>query len=178
VEVGISSLPRRPAARGPSREVSLDEALRGAVSRDSRAVLAETFLRTSPGRSVAGDVAARRASGSPDPEGDPSWVLAAEGTRVSLSLVLPPAVAGRTSESGGSGPCAGRLEGFEVSFAGDWGTVHRLRSRHPRLVIVWAGLTHKMRATPGSREYSDSRSGGARPGGPLPSGELARVSGP
>ena len=40
--------------------------------------------------------------------------------------------------------------------ANDWGTVHRLRSRHPGLTIVLGRLTHKMLRDPRLADYFDS----------------------
>jgi len=105
-----------------------------------------------------------------------SWISAARRGRVAISLVLPPLTRdGLTKAEAAVRAVEGvnGVEGFEV-VAGDWGTVHRLRSRHPGLVIVLGRLTHKMLRDPRLAEYFDS------PQAPMParaalcrSGELA-----
>ena len=176
VEVGISfpflAAPPPAVLRG---EVSLDEALRGAVSRDSHAVLAEAFLRhlprAVPSRVYVGSETCERLL--PTRKAIRSWVLAARGTRVSLSLVLPPLSRDGLARAEEAVRALEGLEGFEV-VAGDWGTVHRLRSRHPRLVIVLGRLTHKMLRDPRLAEYFDSPQAAAPARAALcRSGELA-----
>jgi hypothetical protein len=90
-----------------------------------------------------------------------------------LSLVLPPLSRDGLAKAEEAVRALEGVEGLEV-VAGDWGTVHRLRSRHPGLVIVLGRLTHKMLRDPRLAEYFDS------PQAPAParsalcrSGELA-----
>ncbi len=158
VEVGISF----PFLAGPlpsvlRGEVSLDETLRAAVTPDIRAMLAETFPRHLPGA-----VPSRVYVGSetceqllPTGKAIRSWVVAAQAGRVALSLVLPPLSRDGLAKAEKAVRTLEGVEGFEV-VAGDWGTVHRLRSRHPKLVIVLGRLTHKMLRDPRLAEYFDS----------------------
>ena len=176
MEVGISfPFLAAPPPAVLRREVSLDETLRCAVSGASYAMLSETFLRHLPGavpsRVYVGSETCERLL--PTRKAIRSWVLAARGARVSLSLVLPPLSRDGLAKAEEAVRALEGLEGFEV-VAGDWGTVHRLRSRHPRLLIVLGRLTHKMLRDPRLAEYFDS------PQAPAParaalcrSGELA-----
>lgn len=158
VEVGISfpflAAPPSAVLRG---EASLDETLRGAMSRDAHAELAEAFLRHLPGavpsRVYVGSETCERLL--PARKAIRSWVVAARGARVALSLVLPPLSREGLAEAEETVRGLEGVEGFEV-VAGDWGTVHRLRSRHPELVIVLGRLTHKMLRDPRLAEHFDS----------------------
>ena len=158
VEVGLSfpflAAPPPAVLRG---EASLEEALRGAASGDAHAGLAETLLRHLPGaapkRVYVGNETCERLL--PAPRAIGSWVASAREGRVALSLVLPPLSRdglARAEEA------VRALEGAEESevVANDWGTVHRLRSRHPGLAIVLGRLTHKMLRDPRLAEYFDS----------------------
>ena len=176
VEVGISlpflAAPPPAVLRG---EASLDGMLRGAVSAGARAVHADAFLRHFPGavpsRVYVGSETCERLL--PTREAVRSWIAAAEGSRAALSLVLPPLSRGGLPKAEEAVRELEGVEGFEV-VAGDWGTVHRLRTRHPGLAIVLGRLTHKMLRDPRLAEYFDS------PQAPAParsalcrSGELA-----
>ena len=156
-------------------EASLDEALRGAVPGDLHALLADALpgplAEAGPSRVYVGSETCERLL--PDRKAIRSWAAAARGSRIGFSLVLPPLSRdglARAEEA------VGALEGVECLevVAGDWGTVHRLRSRHPGLAIVLGRLTHKMLRDPRLAEYFDS------PQAPAParaalcrSGELA-----
>ncbi|HQT96799.1 MAG TPA: hypothetical protein PK416_02830 [Thermodesulfobacteriota bacterium] len=151
VEVGLSfpflTAPPPAVLRG---EASLDETLRGTA-------LAEALLRHLPGaaasRVYVGNETCERLL--PTPQAIGSWVSSAREGRIALSLVLPP-----LSQDGlAKAEAAVRaLEGVEDSevVANDWGTVHRLRSRHPGLAIVLGRLTHKMLRDPRLADYFDS----------------------
>ena len=166
MEVGISfpflAAPPSAILRG---EVSLDEILRGAVSRDGHGwpgadahdVLAEALLRhlprAVPSRVYIGNETCERLL--PTPQAIDSWITAARRGRIALSLVLPPLSLDGLAKAEG---VVRALEGVEDSevVAGDWGTVHRLRSRFPGLAIVLGRLTHKMLRDPRLAEYFDS----------------------
>ena len=176
VEVGIFfpflAAPPPALLRG---EVSLDETLRGAVSHGADAMLAEAFHRHLPGavpsRMYVGSETCERLL--PTRKAIRSWVLAARGARVSLSLVLPPLSRDGLANAEEAVRALEGLDGLEV-VAGDWGTVHRLKSRHPRLVIVLGRLTHKMLRDPRLAEYFDSPQAAAPARAALcRSGELA-----
>jgi hypothetical protein len=130
--------------------------LRAAASGDSNA-LAESLLRHLPGdapkRVYVGNETCERLL--PTPRAIGSWVASARKGRVALSLVLPPLSRdglARAEEA------VRALEGVEASevVANDWGTVHRLRSRHPGLAIVLGRLTHKMLRDPRLADRFDS----------------------
>ncbi|HLN79444.1 MAG TPA: hypothetical protein VK185_00455, partial [Candidatus Bathyarchaeia archaeon] len=89
------------------------------------------------------------------PQAIGSWAAAARGANVALSLVLPPLSRDGLAKAEG---VVRALEGAEDSevVAGDWGTVHRLRSRHPGLTIVLGRLTHKMLRDPRLADRFDS----------------------
>jgi len=176
VEVGLSfpflAAPPPAVLRG---EASLDETLRVGASGDAHAALAEALLRhlprAAPSRVYVGNETCERLL--PTPQAIGSWVAAARRGRVALSLVLPPLSPDGLAKAEGG---IRALEGVEDSevVAGDWGTVHRLRSRHPGLAIVLGRLTHKMLRDPRLADYFDS------PQAPMPSrsalcrsGELA-----
>lgn len=176
VEVGLSfpflAAPPPALLRG---EASLGETLRDGVSRDSHAALAEALHRHLPGavpsRVYVGNETCERLL--PTPQAIGSWAAAARGARVALSLVLPPLSRDGLAKAEG---VVRALEGVEDSevVAADWGTVHRLRSRHPGLTLVLGRLTHKMLRDPRLADRFDS------PLAPLParsalcrSGELA-----
>jgi len=176
VEVGIAvpflAAPPPAVVRG---EASLDEALRGAVPRDVHDLLAETFLGprdgAGPSRVYVGSETCERLL--PTRKAVRSWAAAASGSRVALSLVLPPLSRDGLAKAEEAVRALEGAEGLEV-VAGDWGTVHRLRSLHPGLAIVLGRLTHKMLRDPRLAEYFDS------PQAPAParsalcrSGELA-----
>jgi len=176
VEVGIAvpflASPPPAVVRG---EASLDEMLLGAVPHDVHALLAETSLRplggAGPSRVYVGSETCERLL--PDRKAIHSWAAAARGSRVALSLVLPPLSRDGLAKAEEAVRALEGVEGLEV-VAGDWGTVHRLRSHHPGLVIVLGRLTHKMLRDPRLAEYFDS------PQAPAParsalcrSGELA-----
>ena len=176
VEVGISfpflAAPPPAVLRG---EASLEETLRDAVSRNADAALAEALLRHLPGaapsRVYVGNETCERLL--PTPQAIGSWAAAARGGRVALSLVLPPLSRDGLAKAEAAVRALEGVEDAEV-VAGDWGTVHRLRSRHPGLAIVLGRLTHKMLRDPRLADLFDS------PLAPLParsalcrSGELA-----
>jgi len=155
VEVGLSF----PFLAGPPPavlrgEASLEETLRGAAPGDARAALAEVLFRHFPGaapkRVYVGNETCERLLPSAEEIG--SWVASAREGRVALSLVLPPLSRDGLAKAEG---VVRALEGVEDSevVAGDWGTVHRLRSRHPGLEIVLGRLTHKMLRDPRLAEY-------------------------
>jgi len=158
VEVGFSfpflAAPPPALLRG---EASLDETFRGAVSRDAHVALAEALLRHLPGavpsRVYVGNESCERLL--PTPQAIGSWVVAARRGRVALSLVLPPLSLNGLAKAEGT---VRALEGVEDSevVASDWGTVHRLRSRHPGLAIVLGRLTHKMLRDPRLADCFDS----------------------
>jgi hypothetical protein len=91
----------------------------------------------------------------PTPQAVGSWAAAARRGGVALSLVLPPLSRDGLAKAEGA---VRALEGVEDSevVAGDWGTVHRLRSRHPGLAIVLGRLTHKMLRDPRLADRFDS----------------------
>jgi hypothetical protein len=158
VEVGLSfpflAAPPPAVLRG---EASLDETLRGAALGDAHAALAVALLRHLPGaapsRVYVGNETCERLL--PTPQAIGSWIALARRGRVALSLVLPP-----LSRDGlaNAEEAVRALEGVEDSevVANDWGTVHRLRARHPGLAIVLGRLTHKMLRDPRLAEYFDS----------------------
>ena len=158
MEVGLSfpflAAPPPAVLRGGA---FLEEALRGAAAGDAHAALAEAILRyfpeAAPSRVYVGNETCERLL--PTPQAIGSWVLSAREGRIALSLVLPP-----LSQDGlAKAEAAVRaLEGVEDSevVANDWGTVHRLRSRHPGLAIVLGRLTHKMLRDPRLADYFDS----------------------
>lgn len=158
VEVGLSfpflATPPPALLRG---EASLDETLRCAVSRDSHAALVEALLRHLPGavpsRVYVGNETCERLL--PTSQAIGSWVAAARAGRVALSLVLPPLTRDGLAKAEDG---VRALEGVQDSevVAGDWGTVHRLRSRHPGLTIVLGRLTHKMLRDPRLADRFDS----------------------
>ena len=172
MEVGISfpflSAPPPAVLRG---EASLDEALReghgwpsAEAGRDAPpsvaaadGQLAELLLRHLPGavpsRLYVGNETCERLL--PTPQAIGSWVAAARGGPVGLSLVLPPLSRDGLAKAEGAVRALEGVEGSEV-VANDWGTVHRLRSRHPGLAIVLGRLTHKMLRDPRLAEYFDS----------------------
>jgi len=131
--------------------------LRGAASGDAHAALAEALLRNLPGavpkRVYIGSETCERLL--PTPQAIGSWVAAAREGGVALSLVLPPLSRDGVSKAE---EAVRALDGAEASevVANDWGTVHRLRSRHPGLVIVLGRLTYKMLRDPRLAEYFDS----------------------
>ena len=192
VEVGLSfpflAAPPSAVLRG---EVSLEETLRDGhgwpsaeAGRDAPASIAsagaypafaEVFLRHLPGaapsRVYVGSETCERLLPSPRAIG--SWVASALEGRLALSLVLPPLSRDGLAKAE---EAVRALEGVADSevVANDWGTVHRLRSRHPGLVIVLGRLTHKMLRDPRLADCFDS------PQAPAParaalcrSGELA-----
>jgi hypothetical protein len=176
VEVGLSfpflAAPPPAVLRG---EVSLGETLRDAVSRDAHAMFAEGFLRQLPrgvpSRVYVGSETCERLL--PARKAIRSWVLAAREARVAVSLVLPPLSRDGLAKAEDAVRELEGMEGFEV-VAGDWGTVHRLRRRHPGLVIVLGRLTHKMLRDPRVAEYFDSPQAAAPARAALcRSGELA-----
>ena len=158
VEVGISfpflAAPPPALLRG---EASLDETLRGAVSGKSHAALAEALHRhlpgTVPSRVYIGNETCERLL--PTPRAVGSWAAAARAGRVALSLVLPPLSRDGLAKAEDGVRALEGVEGSEV-VAGDWGTVHRLRSRHPGLAIVLGRLTHKMLRDPRLADRFDS----------------------
>jgi hypothetical protein len=158
VEVGLSfpflAAPPPALLRG---EASLDETLRGAVPRDAHAALVEALPRHLPGvvpsRVYVGNETCERLL--PTPQAIGSWVAAAQEGRVALSLVLPPLSRDGLAKAE---VVVRALEGVEDSevVVGDWGTVHRLRSRHPGLTIVLGRLTLKMLRDPRLADRFDS----------------------
>jgi hypothetical protein len=158
VEVGLSfpflAAPPPAVLRG---EASLEETLRVSVSGDAHAALAEALLRHLPGaapsRVYVGNETCERLL--PTPQAIGSWVASAREGRVALSLVLPPLSRDGLAKAE---EAVRALEGVEESevVAGDWGTVHRLRSRHPGLAIVLGRLTHKMLRDPRLADRFDS----------------------
>jgi len=149
-----SAAPLHAVLRG---EVSLDEALRGAASDDAHAALAEALLRHLPGaapsRVYVGNETCERLL--PAPRAIGSWVASAREGGLALSLVLPPLSRGGLAKAE---EAVRALEGAADSevVVNDWGTVHRLRSRHPELTIVLGRLTHKMLRDPRLADYFDS----------------------
>ena len=151
VEVGLSfpflTAPPPAVLRG---EASLDETLRGTA-------LAEALLRHLPGaaasRVYVGNETCERLLPTPREIG--SWVASAREGRLAVSLVLPPLSRDGLAKAE---EAVRALEGVEEAevVANDWGTVHRLRSRHPGLTIVLGRLTHKMLRDPRLAEYFDS----------------------
>jgi hypothetical protein len=158
VEVGLyfPFLAAPPAAvlRG---EAPLEETLRGSPLGDPHRALAEALLRhlpgAAPGRVYAGNETCERLL--PSPEAIGSWAAAARRGRVALSLVLPPLSRDGLAKAEGAVRALGGVEGAEV-VANDWGTVHRLASRHPALAIVLGRLTHKMLRDPRLADFFDS----------------------
>jgi hypothetical protein len=158
VEVGIFfpflAAPPPAVLRG---EVLLDDALRGAAPGDAHSVIAEALHRHLPGaapsRVYVGNETCERLL--PTPRALRSWAVSAGEGRVALSLVLPPLSRDGLAKAEEAVRALEGVEGFEV-VANDWGTVHRLRSRHPGLAIVLGRLTHKMLRDPRLAEYFDS----------------------
>jgi len=158
VEVGLSfpflAAPPPAVLRG---EASLEEAFRGAIPGDAHAALAEALLRYLPGaapsRVYVGNETCERLL--PTPRAIGSWVASAGEGRLALSLVLPPLSRDGLAKAEEAVRALEGVEGSEV-VANDWGTVHRLRSRHPGLVIVLGRLTHKMLRDPRLAEHFDS----------------------
>ena len=158
VEVGLSfpflADPPPAVLRG---EASIEETLRGAASGDAHGALAEALLRHLPGaapkRVYVGNETCERLL--PTPQAIGSWVASAREGRLALSLVLPPLSRDGLAKAE---EAVRALEGVEESevVANDWGTVHRLRSRHPGLAIVLGRLTHKMLRDPRLAEHFDS----------------------
>lgn len=159
VEVGLSfpflAAPPPALLRGGG---SLDETLRdGHGGADPRSALAKALLRHLPGavpsRVYAGNETCERLL--PTPEAIGSWIAAARAGRVALSLVLPPLSRDGLAKAEEIVRALEGVKGSEV-VAGDWGTVHRLRSRHPGLAIVLGRLTHKMLRDPRLADRFDS----------------------
>lgn len=174
VEVGISfpflAAPPPSLLRG---EASLDEMLRdghgwpgAGAGRDAPASVASAGARSGfmealrrhlpgavPSRVYVGNETCERLL--PTPRAIGSWAAAAREGRVSLSLVLPPLSRDGLAKAEGGIRALEGVEGSEV-VAGDWGTVHRLRSRHPGLAIVLGRLTHKMLRDPRLADCFDS----------------------
>lgn len=160
MEVGLYfpflAAPPRAVLRG---EVSLEETVRGSALGGAHGALAESLLRHLPGaapsRVYIGNETCERLL--PSPEAIGSWVAAARGGRVAMSLVLPPlSLDGLAKAEGAVRALEGAdAEGSEV-VANDWGAVHRLRSRHPGLAIVLGRLTHKVLRDPRLAERFDS----------------------
>jgi hypothetical protein len=172
IAVPFLAAPPPAVVRG---EASLDKMLLGAVPRDVHALLADAFPRSlsggGPSRVYVGSETCERLL--PDRKAIRSWAAAARGSLVALSLVLPPLSRDGLAKAEETVRALEGVEDLEV-VAGDWGTVHRLRSLHPGLVIVLGRLTHKMLRDPRLAEYFDS------PQAPAParsalcrSGELA-----
>ncbi len=138
-------------------EASLDETLRDGVSRDSNAAFVEALHRHLPGavpsRVYVGSETCERLL--PTPQAVGSWAAAARGARVALSLVLPPLSRDGLAKAEDVVRALEGVEGSEV-VAGDWGTVHRLRSRYPGLTLVLGRLTHKMLRDPRLADRFDS----------------------
>jgi len=149
-----SAAPLHAVLRG---EASLEEALRGTASGDAHAAFSEALLRhlprAAPRRVYVGNETCERLL--PTPQAIGSWVASARGGRVALSLVLPPLTRDGLAKAEEAVRALEGVEGFEV-VANDWGTVHRLRSRHPELAIVLGRLTHKMLRDPRLAEVFDS----------------------
>jgi hypothetical protein len=149
-----SAAPLHAVLRG---EASLEETLRGAASAGAHAALAEALLRHLPGavpkRVYVGNETCERLL--PTPQAIGSWVASARKGRLAMSLVLPPLSRDGLAKAEES---VRALEGVEASevVANDWGTVHRLRSRHPGIPIVLGRLTHKMLRDPRLAEYFNS----------------------
>jgi hypothetical protein len=158
VEVGLSfpflAAPPPALLRG---EASLDETLRGVVSGKAHAALAEALHRHLPGvvpsRVYIGNETCERLL--PTPQAVGSWAAAARAGRVALSLVLPPLSRDGLAKAEDGVRVLESVKDSEV-VAGDWGTVHRLRSRHPGLAIVLGRLTHKMLRDPRIADRFDS----------------------
>jgi hypothetical protein len=158
VEVGLSfpflAAPPPSVLRGGG---SLEEAWRGAAPGDAHAAFAEALLRHLPGaapsRVYVGNETCERLL--PTPRAIGSWVASAGEGRLALSLVLPPLSRDGLAKAE---EAVRALEGVPDSevVANDWGTVHRLRSRHPGLTIVLGRLTLKMLRDPRLAEHFDS----------------------
>jgi hypothetical protein len=160
VEVGLSfpflAAPPPALLRG---EVSLEDALRGAASGDAHDALAEALLRhlsgAAPSRVYVGNETCERLL--PTPQAVGAWAAAARQGRLALSLVLPPLSRdglAKAAEAVRALEGAGAADSEVV--ANDWGTVHRLRFRHPGLTIVLGRLTLKMLRDPRIAEHFDS----------------------
>jgi hypothetical protein len=158
VEVGLSfpflAAPPPALLRG---EVSLEDALRRAAPGDAHDALAEALLRHLPGaapsRVHVGNETCERLL--PEPRAIGSWVASARKGGLALTLVLPPLSRDGLAKAE---EAVRALEGAADSevVANDWGTVHRLRARHPGLTIVLGRLTLKMLRDPRLAEYFDS----------------------
>lgn len=139
----------RPGA-GAGRDASASIASAGAQ-------LAEALHRHLPGtvpkRVYVGNETCERLL--PTPQAVGSWAAAARAGRVALSLVLPPLTRDGLAKAEDVVRTLDGVEGSEV-VAGDWGTVHRLRSRFPGLAIVLGRLTHKMLRDPRLADRFDS----------------------
>jgi len=158
VEVGLSfPLLAAPPAAVLRGEASLDETLRGDASGHVHAALSEAILRHLPGAAPArvyvGNETCERLLPAPRALG--AWVASAQKGRVALSLVLPPLSRDGLGKAEEAVRALDGVEGSEV-VANDWGTVHRLKSRHPGLAIVLGRLTHKMLRDPRIADYFDS----------------------
>jgi hypothetical protein len=160
VEVGLSfpflAAPPPAVLRGGG---SLDEALRAAAPGDAHAALAEALHRHLPGaapsRVYVGNETCERLL--PTPQAVGAWAAAARQGRLALSLVLPPLSRdglAKAAEAVRALEGAGAADSEVV--ANDWGTVHRLRFRHPGLTIVLGRLTLKMLRDPRIAEHFDS----------------------
>lgn len=138
-------------------EAPLEETLRGSPFCDAHRALTEALLRHLPGaaptRVYAGNETCERLL--PAPEAIGSWAAAARRGRVALSLVLPPLSRDGLAKAEGAVRALEGAEGSEV-VANDWGTVHRLASRHPGLAVVLGRLTHKTLRDPRLADRFDS----------------------
>ncbi len=127
------------------------------ASAGAHSALAEALPRhlpgTVPSRVYVGNETCERLL--PTPRAVGSWAAAARAGRVALSLVLPPLSRDGLAKAEDGVRALEGVEGSEV-VAGDWGTVHRLRSRHPGLAIVLGRLTHKMLRDPRIADRFDS----------------------
>lgn len=158
MEVGLHfPLLAAPPAAVLRGEASLGEALRVVAPGIPGAAPPESLLRhlagAAPSRVYVGSETCERLL--PSPEAIRSWVGASRRGRVRLSLLLPPLSRDGLAKAEGVVRALDGAEGAEV-VAGDWGTVHRLRSLHPDLAIVLGRLTHKMLRDPRLAEFFDS----------------------
>jgi hypothetical protein len=160
VEVGLSfpflAAPPPAVLRGGG---SLDEALRAAAPGDAHAAFAEALHRHLPGaapsRVYVGNETCEQLL--PTPRAVGAWAAATRQGRLALSLVLPPLSRdglAKAAEAVRALEGAGAADSEVV--ANDWGTVHRLRFRHPGLTIVLGRLTLKMLRDPRIAEHFDS----------------------
>ncbi|HEX9190543.1 MAG TPA: hypothetical protein VF847_00495 [Candidatus Deferrimicrobiaceae bacterium] len=158
VEVGLSfSFPAAPPTAVLHGDVSLDETLRRAAPDDPCAATAGALFRHLPGavpsRVYIGSETCDRLL--PSRRELEAWVAASSSSAWGLTLVLPPVGTEAQERALETVRVLTGVPGAEV-VANDWGTVHRLTSRHAGLAIVLGRLTHKMLRDPRLAEHFDS----------------------